>query len=217
MSSLALAPMSPYCLSVPPDSPSPSKAIYHSRTQQFTRQIAVQSFQEWISTPETVLGLQPDELLILFSQPSSHLCPKGGCWTPCIHVPGALAALRAEHPCPCHPLSPDGGFDVTVGHMEGFPGTILQSVCCVTTHVQYKGRGAAAAPPLPVGSSGEILFYGFSGERSQALMCVCQGMRNTLTDREPQGKEERRGPALCKGSVRHPDPASAQGHQSLTQ
>lgn len=94
--------------------------------------------------------------------------------------------------------------------MEGFPGAILQSVCCVTTHVQYKGRGAAAAPPLPVGSSGEILFYGFSGERSQALMCVCQGMRNTLTDREPQGKEERRGPALCKGSVRHPDPASAQ-------
>lgn len=38
-----------------------------------------------------------------------------------------------------------------------------------------KGRGAGAAHPLTVVSSGEILFYGFSGESSQALTSVCHG------------------------------------------
>lgn len=41
-------------------------------------------------------------------------------------------------------------------------------------------------------------------------MCVCQGMRNTKTDREPKRREEGRGPAPCERPVRHPDPVSAQ-------
>lgn len=85
---------------------------------------------------------------------------------------------------------------------------------CYPSHAMTKEE-VGVTHPLTEGSSGEILFYGFSGESSQALMCVCQGMRSTMTDREQQGREERRGPVLCRRPLRHPDPVSPQARSPV--
>lgn len=139
--------------------------------------------------------------MILFSQPPTQ---KEGAEFP------ASMCLRAEHPCPCHALNHDAGL-VSVWKQGGLSRNNSIGVCVVQPLTcNDKGRGASAAHPLTVLSSGEILFYGFSGESSQALMCVWQGTRNKMTDREPQGREEGKGPALRKRSVKHPDLVSAQ-------